>query len=54
MTLIIPKEIARPDYAADGKPKQRGPLFPWQIEVKSQKDNPNQKANPNPNPNPEP
>ena len=35
---IIPKEIARPDYAADGKPKQRGPLFPWQIEVKSQKD----------------
>jgi methionyl aminopeptidase len=35
---MIPKEIPRPDYAADGKPKQRGPLFPWQIEVKTPKD----------------
>ena len=35
---IIPEEIPRPDYAVDGKPKARGPLFPWQIEVKSQKD----------------
>ena len=35
---VIPEEIPRPDYAVDGKPKARGPLFPWQIEVKSQKD----------------
>ena len=35
---VIPAEIRRPDYAEDGKPKERGPLFPWQIEVKSQTD----------------
>ena len=33
----VPAEImARaPDYAADGKPKGRGSMIPWQIEVKS-------------------
>ena len=34
----IPSDIGRPDYAVDGKPKARGPLLPWQIEVKSKED----------------
>ena len=34
----IPRNIVRPDYAADGRPKARGPLLPWQVEVKSAKD----------------
>ena len=34
----IPNSITRPDYADDGKPKARGPVLPWQVEVKSAKD----------------
>ena len=34
----IPPNIVRPDYAGDGRPKARGPLLPWQIEVKSAED----------------
>eukprot|EP00908_Phaeocystis_cordata_P010460 Transcript_2131.p2 GENE.Transcript_2131~~Transcript_2131.p2 ORF type:complete len:420 (+),score=178.02 Transcript_2131:105-1262(+) len=34
----IPSNILRPDYANDGRPKAKGPLFPWQIEVKTAED----------------
>lgn len=34
----IPTTIPRPDYADDGRPKAKGPVLPWQIEVKSAKD----------------
>jgi len=34
----VPMEIPRPDYWKDGQPKARGPLLPWQIEVKSEAD----------------
>jgi len=34
----IPANIVRPDYAGDGRPKAKGPIFPWQVEVKSAKD----------------
>ena len=34
----VPARIKRPDYAEDGKPKARGPMLPWQIEVKTAKD----------------
>ena len=34
----IPGSIARPDYADDGRPKAKGPVLPWQVEVKSAKD----------------
>tara|TARA_B110001452_G_scaffold8579_1_gene7493 strand:- start:42 stop:1415 length:1374 start_codon:yes stop_codon:yes gene_type:complete len=37
-TREVPPSIVRPDYAGDGRPKARGPLLPWQIEVKSEKD----------------
>lgn len=32
-TRVVPASIAKPDYAADGRPKAGGPLLPWQIEV---------------------
>jgi len=34
----IPSSIVKPDYADDGRPKARGPVLPWQVEVKSAKD----------------
>ncbi|KAL1508158.1 hypothetical protein AB1Y20_007745 [Prymnesium parvum] len=34
----VPREIVCPDYARDGQPKSRGPLLPWQVEVKSDED----------------
>ena len=34
----IPTSIVRPDYAGDGRPKARGPMLPWQIEVKNAQD----------------
>ena len=37
-TRLVPEGIMRPDYAADGIPKARGPLLPWQIEVKTARD----------------
>lgn len=35
---IVPAEIARPDYAKDGRPRTKEPKFPWNIEVKSPED----------------
>lgn len=37
-TRQVPEHIIRPDYAKDGRPKSRGPILPWQIEVKTEKD----------------
>ena len=34
----VPKGIKLPDYARDGRPKAKGPILPWQIEVKSAAD----------------
>ena len=34
----IPSAITYPDYAIDGTPKNKGPMLPWQIEVKSAAD----------------
>lgn len=34
----VPASIPRPDYHKDGKPKNTGPLLPWQIEKKTAKD----------------
>jgi len=34
----VPANILRPDYADDGRPKARGPLLPWQVEVKTPAD----------------
>lgn len=34
----VPANILRPDYADDGRPKARGPLLPWQVEVKTAAD----------------
>ena len=34
----VPKEIQRPDYADDGRPKATGPMLPWQVEVKTEAD----------------
>jgi len=34
----VPEHIKRPDYAADGIPKAKSPIFPWDIEVKTEKD----------------
>jgi methionyl aminopeptidase len=34
----VPSGILLPDYARDGKPKATGPLLPWQIEVKNERD----------------
>ena len=34
----IPTSIVKPDYAGDGRPKARGPMLPWQIEVKNAQD----------------
>jgi hypothetical protein len=31
----VPASIARPDYAADGRPKKKGSAVPWDIEVKT-------------------
>ena len=31
----IPASIGAPDYALDGRPKARGPMLPWQVEVKN-------------------
>eukprot|EP00181_Compsopogon_caeruleus_P002996 CAMPEP_0184678370 /NCGR_PEP_ID=MMETSP0312-20130426/1105_1 /TAXON_ID=31354 /ORGANISM="Compsopogon coeruleus, Strain SAG 36.94" /LENGTH=342 /DNA_ID=CAMNT_0027127061 /DNA_START=935 /DNA_END=1963 /DNA_ORIENTATION=+ len=31
----VPVEISRPSYAEDGRPRERPPMFPWEIEVKS-------------------
>ena len=36
-TRAVPDSIPKPDYARDGKPKARGPMLPWQIEVKTPK-----------------
>jgi len=35
---VVPTAIPRPDYWKDGTPKARGPLLPWQIEIKSEAD----------------
>lgn len=35
---VVPSGILLPDYAVDGKPKARGSIFPWQVEVKSEED----------------
>ena len=37
-TRKIPGTIQKPDYANDGTPKAKGPLLPWQIEVKNEAD----------------
>jgi hypothetical protein len=37
-TRAVPAGVTRPDYAGDGKPKARGPLLPWQVEVKTKQD----------------
>ena len=34
----VPGSIVVPDYAADGRPKAKGPMLPWQVEVKTAKD----------------
>ena len=34
----IPSTILRPDYADDGRPKAKGSLLPWQVEVKTAED----------------
>jgi methionyl aminopeptidase len=35
---LVPEEIARPDYAKDGKPKNKHPKFPWVIETKTEEE----------------
>ena len=35
---VVPKGIMRPDYAKDGRPKNTGPMLPWQIEIKTEED----------------
>ena len=37
-TRAVPAGIPRPDYSEDGRPKARGPMLPWQIEVKNAQD----------------
>ena len=37
-TRKIPTSIKKPDYANDGTPKAKGPLLPWQVEVKNAAD----------------
>mmetsp|Transcript_21681 Transcript_21681/g.27250 ORF Transcript_21681/g.27250 Transcript_21681/m.27250 type:complete len:367 (+) Transcript_21681:83-1183(+) len=37
-TRKVPENILRPDYAADGVPKAKSPVFPWDIEVKTEED----------------
>jgi len=34
----VPSTILRPDYADDGRPKAKGSLLPWQVEVKTAED----------------
>jgi methionyl aminopeptidase len=34
----VPDEIPRPDYAKDGKPKNKQPKFPWVIETKTEEE----------------
>jgi len=35
---MVPSTIVTPDYATSGRPKDRGPLLPWQVEVKNAQD----------------
>lgn len=37
-TRKVPATIPKPDYWLDGQPKKRGPMLPWQIEIKSAED----------------
>ena len=34
----MPASVTKPDYANDGRPKAKGPMLPWQIEVKTAAD----------------
>ena len=37
-TLEVPKSIQRPDYAADGKPKNKRNGMPWEIQAQTTED----------------
>jgi len=37
-TSLVPAEIGRPDYALDGKPKNRHKGMPWDIQVQTPED----------------